>query len=89
MRTANWDCNEKGCGQRKPPNFKNKLVDEAFSNRTSVATLACGRISAARLFIIAAQNKFLYTTLFILPSSFLSLTPARNCVKDVGSNASS
>lgn len=66
--------NEMGCGQWKPHNFKNKVVDEAFINWTGLMALACGSTLAARFFIIVAQNKSPYMALFVFPSS-LSLLP--------------
>ncbi len=69
--------NEKSCGQWKPPNFKNKVADEAFINRTGLMALAWGSALAARLFIIEAQNKSPYMALFLLPPVFLSLTLAK------------
>ena len=44
-----------------------------------------GCILAARLFIIVAQNKSPSMALFLLPSSFLSLTLAKNGFKDMRS----
>lgn len=67
----------------KTTQLQNKIVDEAFKDRTSLMALAWGSVLAAHN---CGTKQKSYMALFLLPS-LLSLLP-KNCFSDVKSTAS-